>query len=239
MAYPERIDPSKTSPGIVALHLKRYEFARPWCESADVLDAGCGVGYGTAHLAPHARTVIGVDRAEEALAVARSRYAAPNVQFVHADLLALPFRDASFDAVCAFETLEHVDDPARMVAEAARVLRAGGTMIASTPHVPATDHAPDNPFHRVELAAGDFEALLRRSFETVELYGQRRAQTRRHRVLQRLDVLGVRRRLPPLRLAERVLGTPATTHLELADVIVDRRLEGASVVLAVCTTPRR
>jgi len=41
VTYPERIVPEETSPGILALHLKRYEFALPWSESADVLDAGC------------------------------------------------------------------------------------------------------------------------------------------------------------------------------------------------------
>jgi SAM-dependent methyltransferase len=239
VTHRERIVPSETSPGIVALHLKRYEFARPWCEGADVLDAGCGVGYGAAYLAPHARTVVGLDRAEEAIAVARSRYTAPNTEYVEGDLLALPFPDAAFDVVCAFETIEHVDDPAAMVAEAARVLRTDGRLIASTPHVLRTDHEPANPFHRVELAPADFEALLRRSFGTVELYGERRAQTRRHGLLQRLDVLGLRRRVPPLRIAERVLGTPAMAHLELSDVIIDRTLAGASVVVAVCTAPQR
>ena len=39
MAYPERIVPDETGPGIVAIHLKRYEFARPLCAGRDVLDA--------------------------------------------------------------------------------------------------------------------------------------------------------------------------------------------------------
>ena len=80
-AVPERIVPDETEPGIVALHLKRYEFARPYCAGADVLDAGCGVGYGTAHLAEEARHVLGVDRSEEAIDYARGRYARANVEF--------------------------------------------------------------------------------------------------------------------------------------------------------------
>src|SRR5213082_3394273 len=64
MAYPERIIPDETEPGVVALHFKRYEFALPYSAGRDVLDAGCGVGYGSALLAERARNVVGVDRSE-------------------------------------------------------------------------------------------------------------------------------------------------------------------------------
>src|SRR5207245_1239093 len=149
VSYPERIVPARTSPGILALHLKRYEFALGWCESADVLDAACGVGYGSAFLAEVARRVVGVDRSPEALAYARSEYARPNVEFVEGDLLTLPLPDGEFDVVCAFEAIEHVDDQRGFLREAARVLRAGGTMLVSTPRVERTEREPANPFHRV------------------------------------------------------------------------------------------
>jgi SAM-dependent methyltransferase len=45
----------------------------------------------------------------------------------------LPFRDGSFDTVLATQVVEHVADPARMVAEAARVLRPGGVLVLSGP----------------------------------------------------------------------------------------------------------
>src|SRR5438552_18667808 len=89
VAYPERIVPDETSPGIVALHLKRYEFAAPRCRGADVLDAGCGVGYGSAFLGEVAARVVGVDRDEPAIAYARARYGRTNVEFRVADVLAL------------------------------------------------------------------------------------------------------------------------------------------------------
>ena len=77
MRSPERIVPDETEPGIVALHLKRYEFAQPYCAGREVLDAGCGVGYGTAFLAETARRVVGVDRSGDAIDYARTRYARP------------------------------------------------------------------------------------------------------------------------------------------------------------------
>jgi SAM-dependent methyltransferase len=238
VSYPERIVPARTSPGILAIHLKRYDFARRWCESAEVLDAACGVGYGSAHLADVAHRVVGLDRSVEAIEDARQGYARPNVEFVEGDLLALPFDGHSFDVVCAFEAIEHLEDPAAFLREAARVLRANGTLLASTPRVEHTNREPVNPFHRVELSAPDFGALLRERFEKVELYGQRRVQTRRHRVGQRLDVLGLRRRVPVLRPLSRALGTPATVDVGLDGIEITRgRLEDASELVAVCGRP--
>jgi SAM-dependent methyltransferase len=235
MSHPERIVPDETSPGIVALHLKRYEFAAPFCRGGDVLDAGCGVGYGSAFLAGVARRVVGVDRDEQAIAYARERYARPNVEFRVGAVERLDLGDASFDAVCAFETIEHLDDVDAFLAEAARVLRPGGAFLVSTPRAEETTASPENPFHRMELSRDDFEALLRRFFGELELYGQRRLQTARHRLMQRADVLGLRKRLTFLRPASRLLGTAPMAEVTAGGVVIDREgLERATELVAVC-----
>src|SRR5262249_14419746 len=108
MSYPERIVPDDEPPGIVALHLKRYLFAQPYCTRNVVLDAACGTGYGSAELARVATRVVGVDVDEQAIEYARSRYVADNVEFEAMDVAALDFDDASFDVVVAFEAIEHV-----------------------------------------------------------------------------------------------------------------------------------
>jgi len=239
VAYPERIVPDETAPGILALHLKRYEFARPHCVDAQVLDAGCGVGYGSAYLAKVAARVVGVDVSEEAIEYARHRYRSPNLEFVVGDLLALELADASFDVVCSFETIEHVEDVERYLAEISRVLRADGIFAVSTPRVDATTRAPENPFHRVELSRDDFESALRTRFEDVEIYGQRRLQTARHLLLQRVDVLGLRKRLPFLRRASRLVGTAPMADVTLDEIAIERdAIERASELVAVCRRPR-
>jgi SAM-dependent methyltransferase len=235
VSQPERIVPDETEPGIVAIHRKRYEFALPLCEGKEVLDAGCGVGYGAAFLAAGAARVLGVDLDPEAIAYARRRYAAPNVEFRVGDVTALEVDDASVDVVCSFETIEHLSDRDAFLAEITRVLRPGGTLVVSTPRAGRTVERPENPFHAVEFSSSDFEALLRRHFADVELYGQRRLQTRRHRLLQRADVLGLRKRLPAARAASRLLGTPPMAEVGSEGIVIERgHLERASELVAVC-----
>jgi SAM-dependent methyltransferase len=240
MSHPERIVPDATEAGVVALHLKRYDFARPDCVDAVVLDAGCGVGYGSARLAEVAAKVTGVDVDADSVSYARTRYGGDNVEFLVADLTALPLGDASVDVVCMFEVIEHLPDREAALAEVARVLRPDGVFYVSTPQAAETTHAPENPFHMVEYARDDFERLLRGHFEEVDLYGQRRLQTRRHRLLQRLDALGLRRRLPTPRAARHLVGTAPTAHVSAEDVVIARDgLEQATELVAVCGRPRR
>jgi ubiquinone/menaquinone biosynthesis C-methylase UbiE len=240
MAHPERIDPSETESGILAIHLKRYDFGRRFSKGADVLDAACGLGYGTAYLAEVARRVRGVDASTEAIAIAERRYPGPNVMFGVADVQALPDSDASYDVVVSFETIEHVDQPTTMLGEIARVLRDDGTFIVSTPKARVTTSTPTNPHHRTEWSTDDFARLLQACFAEVDLYGQRRVQTSAHRVAQRLDVFGLRRRLAFLRGGARILGTTPTAELTLDDIVIEPGVgEHATEIVAVCRGPRR
>lgn len=91
-----------------------------------VLDVGCGAGFLTGFLAGRGHRVTGIDLAADALAVAGARDLAGDVTYLRGDATRLPFAAASFDAVCAMDVLEHVERPADVVAEAARVLAPGG-----------------------------------------------------------------------------------------------------------------
>ena len=228
--------PDETEPGIVALHLKRYEFARPHCVGKDVLDAGCGVGYGSAFLGVTARTVLGVDVSREAIDYARARYGGENVEFAVDDLQALERTDGEFDVVVAFEVIEHLPHPERFVAQARRVVKSDGVLVVSTPRAEHGQGRPENPFHEREFSPGEFEHLLRGSFGRVDLYGQRRLQTSRHRALQRLDVLGLRRRLAFLRRASRVVtGTAPMDAVSSEGVEISQDgVDEATELIAVC-----
>lgn len=99
---------------------------------ARVLDVGCGAGEITREIARAGFDVVGIDVAEEPLRRARARNSQLDVRLVAADG-EWPLQDASFDAVWAGETLEHVLDTAAWLSQARRVLRSGGTLVLSTP----------------------------------------------------------------------------------------------------------
>ncbi|WP_305784353.1 methyltransferase domain-containing protein [Symbioplanes lichenis] len=98
-----------------------------------VVDLGCGPGTDLGRLAaatPGGR-VIGIDRDPRMLAEARRRH--PTAEVHESDLHALPLPDAGADRARTDRVLQHVDDPARVLAEARRVLRPGGLLGLAEP----------------------------------------------------------------------------------------------------------
>jgi SAM-dependent methyltransferase len=95
-----------------------------------LLDIGCGSGYAARMTATLGATVTGIDITPELLAIARERV--PAALFVEGGMDRLPFPDAGFDAAVGFNAFPFADDPATAVTEAARVVRAGGLVAATT-----------------------------------------------------------------------------------------------------------
>ncbi len=99
-----------------------------------ILDVATGTGMVAAELLARADcSVVGVDQSPQMLAAARARFAArereggrPRVELVEGEAEALPFADASFDALTFTYLLRYVDDPAATMRELARVVRPGG-----------------------------------------------------------------------------------------------------------------
>jgi ubiquinone/menaquinone biosynthesis C-methylase UbiE len=103
---------------------------------ATILDAPCGGGVAFRALAPGQRVrYIAVDIADEMIKRARRRAEArglDQVEFMTADICALPLPDASVDLCVSYSGLHCVARPALAVAELARCLRPGGTLIGTT-----------------------------------------------------------------------------------------------------------
>lgn len=89
-----------------------------------LLDVACGPGYLAAEAARRGAAVTGLDFSAAMVELARQRN--PGLRFQEGDAQALPYPDASFDAVTMNFGLLHLDQPERALAEAARVLKPGG-----------------------------------------------------------------------------------------------------------------
>src|SRR5688572_17309915 len=92
----------------------------------DVLEAGCGTGLILERISRFARTARGIDLSGGMLARAHAR----GLEVAQASVTALPYRDDSFDVVCSFKVLAHVEDIETALSEMARVTRPGGHVLA-------------------------------------------------------------------------------------------------------------
>ncbi len=156
-------------------HLHRYFVARTLVRGRCVLDVACGEGYGSALLAQVARDVTGLDFDEATVAQAGRAFGGKSLRFTRGDATALPFADASFDAVVSFETIEHFAAHEAFLLEIRRVLRPGGLLVASSPDRDFYAHpgSQPNPFHVRELTRMEFCALLQAHFAHVATTLQR------------------------------------------------------------------
>ncbi len=100
----------------------------------DILDLGCLDGTVGSLFIERGNRVTGVDASRSAIETARSRGLDARLGNLEEPL---PFEDNSFDVVFAGEVIEHVFDVDRMVSEARRVLRAGGSFVVTTPNLAA------------------------------------------------------------------------------------------------------
>lgn len=171
----------RTAPGIwhesywFARHEVAYRFLAARCRQRVVLDAGCGEGYGCATVARAARAVLGVDYDLPALRRARRHHG--GAAFARANLVALPLADACVDVVLSLQVVEHIWSPDELLADTARVLRAGGLLALTTPNRETFSpglgrgQRPTNPFHVREFDADELADLVGRHLEVVSVGG--------------------------------------------------------------------
>src|SRR5258706_12690362 len=114
-------------------HLHRYAIAKSFAENKQVLDIACGEGYGSNLLADAAAKVWGVDINAETIRQATNKYKKNNLVFSEGSIENIPCENSSIDLVVCFETIEHIVNHDKLMAEIKRVLKPLGILIASTP----------------------------------------------------------------------------------------------------------
>ena len=238
-------------------HIQRYRFALDYvADGANVLDAGCGVGYGAAEVADARKArVVAVDIADEALDLARQHFDRTSITWCRDDCesMAAAAAHAPYDVVLNFENIEHLARPEEFVKTAASLLRPGGLLLTSTPNrlllnrlrgVPP--EAPSaNRYHLNEFSEEEFRTLLTRHFEHVEIWYQSPAGASRLRI--RLRTVANRTGLAHVaRLLRRVTGR-GRTRAESRSIpgrgirewsIQPRDNGSAWTLIAVCRNPR-
>lgn len=164
----EHLNPLGKTDYLSRQHIERYRFALTRLHASQrVLDIASGSGYGTAIINSYGCRVIGVDSDREVVSYAHGSLGQRG--FLAGDALDLPFRANSFDAVVSFETIEHLSDPDRFLAELCRVLTPTGKLICSTPNIRYTAHPS---YHLKEYEPEEFYDVLRRQFSDVDLFAQ-------------------------------------------------------------------
>lgn len=234
-------------------HVAAYGLCAPLLGPGRVLDLGCGVGHSYHLLAP--RETVGVDISAEAVA-------GQDRETHVADMRELPFGDGEFPSVLSVQSLEHVPDAERVLAEVVRVLEPGpdSAAIFVTPNR-LTFGRPDeiiDPYHYVEYSSAELAELCGRHFERVEsrgIFGSERYMELYDEERRRLDKLLAKdplrlRRMVPMRGKQYLYDTmlrrarrevdPRAEAIEASDFeLRSDGLDASLDVVAVCSAPRR
>lgn len=120
---------SKTKAPWIIEKLHARHLVRP---TTKLLDVGCGAGFLTNELAKLGMSVTGVDLSEDSLKVAEKFDETKSVKYQTADAYHLPFPENTFEVLTAMDFLEHIENPAEVIKEFARVLKPGGLFIFHT-----------------------------------------------------------------------------------------------------------
>ncbi len=139
----------------------------------NVLDYGCGEGYGSEILSKFVDKVNGVDISEEAINEAR-KMKHNNITFTLLKDNYLPFEDDSFDFVTSFQVIEHVENVDLYLSEIKRVLKSGGIYFLTTPNARTRlfeFQKPWNLYHYREYSEYQLKKQLEQYFEVEYIKG--------------------------------------------------------------------
>ncbi len=188
----ERILLEKETPLMIARHFCAYRFAKDYVFNKDILDIGCGEGYGSYFLAGFAKKSVGIDYDKEIISYAKNKYRKDNLAFYAIDVKDLSSFSNKFDAICSFQFIEHILDTKVFLEQIKNLLAEKGIFICSTPNrldaSPNSD-TPLNRFHVKEYLINEFKELLGTHFSKVEIFGLKRGKRLNfHRRLKKIGL---------------------------------------------------
>ncbi len=155
-------------------HLAKYKFALKFCKGKNILEIGCGCGYGSRYLAENGvKKLEAFDIDSQAINFAIKNYPNENIKFAEGDAQTLKLKE-KYDVILSFEVIEHLDKPYKLIELIKKGIKKGGTVILSTPNKAFTildNGKPSNPYHIYEYYPAELKELLKKYFKSVRLYG--------------------------------------------------------------------
>ena len=155
-------------------HFLRYNFANFFSNKKyDVLDAACGVGYGSYLISKNCKSIIGVDFSKSAIQYAKNYYKRKNIKFINMDILNLK-ENKKFDLIVSLETLEHLNknEAINWLKKCKRLLKTNGVILCSSPLLRIRKGKPyiTNPHHLHEMRKKEFLGHLKKIFSPKILF---------------------------------------------------------------------
>lgn len=193
----ERILLDAETPLMIARHFSAYKFAEDYVSGKNVLDIGCGEGYGTHYLSGFAESITGIDYDKTIVEYAKEKYRRNNLKFYTLDIKNIDSLDSRFEAVCSFQVIEHIQDAGLFLENIKRLLTDDGVFICSTPNrrdASLDSPTPLNKFHLKEYLLDEYRQLLENYFKSADIFGLRRGK--KLNFYRRLKKIGVFNFLP-------------------------------------------
>lgn len=127
------------------------KFVTHYLNRGNILDLGCGAGQSSYYLAQAGFNVIGFDFSSRFINYAKEKY--KDINFRQGDVEKNDLPDNNFDAVVAYNTLEHFTNPEKSLIEMARVIKVGGKIIIQSPNL----LSPKLPLSAIKKGGMTFE----------------------------------------------------------------------------------
>lgn len=157
-------------------HLGRYLFACDYLKehsmTENVLDIACGTGYGCYLLSKQIKNVVGIDKNIEEVA---PQYKKDNIIFIKQDIDKVDLT-STYQAIICFETLEHVNNPNRLLKQISKSLTSKGFFLLSIPNAKYEKLDEDGNnldiYHKTIFKLDDLLDQLKNDFKIIDVLGQ-------------------------------------------------------------------
>lgn len=244
----ERLDSkSKLSKNNLLEHLARYKLVNGKKDS-NILDIGCGTGYGSELLSRSFKRVYGVDISQDAIDYAKKNWQRENITFSVGSGTEMPFKNNAFDIAVAFEVFEHIKNWNKFLSEIKRVTKKNGTIYISTPnkdiYSPGTKK-PINPHHFFEMTEKQFKKALEGYFLIDQFLGQRTPIYNDHWIWKIIDpLLLVFKSIIPYKMNNTIklrIINWIKPELEASDIVFLRSaadIKRSRVMVAICANKK-